>query len=328
MKILSSTIKKPATFFIFFIFYQVVFAVNNGNIFKTEKAVLSKDYLYLATVNSNTSLNVRDSPDLKGNKVGNIKTGKEVKVLKHTDIYLTLELKNRTAYGQWVYISYKDVYNSLKQGYVYDYFLDMSVDMKKLGYSIPEAIEKFKKNKDCIVENTTDEFMFSMQGLSYSKEENGRVERVRIEIQGLKEKNSVFQRIDFQPSLWFSYNEVPCIATNFYEISKNDSPLEIGSFGYLVIWDYNIDGLQDFALMTDVGGNAGSWYVFYLQQKDGSFKKEEDYPFQNSLFPVDIDHEQKIITETHPHGCCKLSTTIYKKEKKGWKLIKSVVEDM
>lgn len=325
MHILSYKLRNYIFFLVYFFFCTISFGYENSNLLQIEKTTLISDYLYTATVNSNTSLNVRSTPDLKGTKIGNIKYRKEVKVLKHTNIYFSLELKNRTAYGQWVYISYIDSSKRVKKGYVYDYFLDMSIDMKKLGITITNAIKKFKENKDCIIENVSTEFLFSIQGLSYSEEDFNRVERVRIEIQGITDKNTTFQRIEYKPSHWMIYDEVPCYATNYFEIKKNNTPREIGNLGLLIIWDYNVDGLQDFAIMSDQGGNAGSWYTFYMQQMDGSFKIE-DYPF--SLFPTNIDYKKKTITEIHPLGCCKLSGASYKKENNKWKLIETINEDM
>lgn len=304
-------------------FDKIKFPYENLNLPQAEKTTLTNDYLYIATVNSDTSLNVRSSPNLKGTKIGNVIYGKEVKVLKHTNIYFPLKLKNRTAYGQWVYVSYRDSYKKLKKGYVYDYFLDMSFDTKKLGITRTDAIKKFKKNKDCLIENVSTEFLFSIQGLSYSEDDSNRVERIRIEIQGITDANTVFQRIDYRPNNWMMYNEVYCDARNNFK--KENKSVEIGNLGHFILWDYNIDGLLDFAIMSDQGMNAGSYYDFYMQQNDGSFKVEE-YPF--SLFPTNIDYENKTITEIHPLGCCKLSGATYKKEKNKWKLIKTINKDM
>lgn len=315
--------------YIFFLLCLISFTTSFGhenlNSLPIEITTLTDDYLYIATVNSNTTLNVRSIPDLKGTKIGNIKYRKQVKVLKHTNIYFSLELENRTAHGQWVYISYIDSSRRVKKGYVYDYFLDMSVDMKRLGFTVADAIKKFKANKDCVIEDVSDKYLFSIEGLSYSEDDFNRVERVRIEIQGITEKNTTFQRIDYRPNQWLIYDEVPCNATNYFEIKKNNISRSIGELGLFIIWDYNIDGLQDFAIMEDQGGNAGSWYTFYMQQMDGSFKIEE-YPF--SLFPTDINYKKGTITEIHPLGCCKLSGATYKKEKNKWTLVETINEDM
>ncbi len=280
---------------------------------------------YQGFINSKNGLNIRNAPNLESDKIMTIPAGEKVSILRRTGKFETLNLdNNRTANGQWVYVSYTPQ-NSNKEimGYVYDYFINFSFDSRIEHKTFTDIKEAFRKNKTCVMDKVSKNFLYSMKGLEYDNETN-RPTRVRIEIQGITNKNAMFQRIDFYLGLWYAYGEVPCTAINYF---KKSNDRVIGELGYFNIWDYNMDGLEDFAVLYDQGGSAGSWYEYFFQQDNGTFEQEESFPF--SLFPSSIDFKNKTITEGHPVGCCKISTATFKNTGKNtWKLIESTTEDL
>ncbi|WP_271784068.1 XAC2610-related protein [Aquimarina algiphila] len=285
--------------------------------------------LYEGYVNSENGLNIRNEPSLKSDKIGTIPYEASVKVLRRTNNFENLNLGNgRIAHGQWVYISFfSSITNKEVKGYIYDYFINYSVDSSILYDSLDQAKKSFSLDKQCVMDNASSNFIYSMQALAYNEEDSP--SKVRIEIQGITDENSIFQRLDYFPSLWYSYGEVSCDVRNYFEVSSDNRSIEIGAYGYFIIWDFNMDGLEDFAVLHDVGGSAGSIYDFFLQQENGTFLREDSFPFQLSFFPTSIDFENQTITEMHPIGCCKISTITYKKiAKDEWELVTSTVEEL
>ncbi|MDM1346658.1 hypothetical protein HX017_15815 [Myroides marinus] len=77
--------------------------------------------------------------------------------------------------------------------------------------------------------------------------------------------------------------------------------------------DYNFDGLADFAVMWDGGGNGGSLYEYYFQDKySGQFVKDEDFPLQQRTLVTEIDKKNKTLMTLHPSGALYVSKGLLK----------------
>ena len=86
-------------------------------------------------------------------------------------------------------------------------------------------------------------------------------------------------------------------------ITKQNKNMEApdNDYGDFIVADFNFDGKDDFAIKYDSGGNAGSIYVFYIQQDNMLFKKDIFLSNHVEFFPIDIDSKSKTVT-THAHA--------------------------
>ncbi|WP_103865657.1 hypothetical protein [Aquimarina sp. I32.4] len=91
------------------------------------------------------------------------------------------------------------------------------------------------------------------------------------------------------------------------------------------VFDFNFDGLEDFALEEDNTINTGLVHGFYMQKKNGLFIRS-DFPF--SFIPSKIDYDKQTLTVYNILGCCKIHRAVYQLKDKKWEQIESVVEEM
>ncbi|MBV6878682.1 hypothetical protein NG800_002220 [Epilithonimonas ginsengisoli] len=158
------------------------------------------------------------------------------------------------------------------------------------------------------------------------KDGDDRPIEIKIEI---TRNNKISQTITYKPNFWQ-------VAEEPFEVSQisyfqNNTPIKEGveNFHDFIIGDYNFDGLEDFAILYDSGGNGGPSYAYYFQNNNEEFYLDQDFLLNQGSFPKKIDHINHTLTTIVPVGCCKTSTTIFQLDKNnGWNVISEKEEDM
>lgn len=93
-------------------------------------AIQLNSQTYIAIVNSDNGLSIRDNPSLKAKRIGVIPYKGKVKILKSLKEYEQIILsKERAVVGEWVKVSYKNI-----AGYVFDEFLSYEIDYTHNNY--------------------------------------------------------------------------------------------------------------------------------------------------------------------------------------------------
>jgi len=108
--------------------------------------------------------------------------------------------------------------------------------------------------------------------------------------------------------------------------TKVNSKLPVGGendSGNFIVADFNFDGLEDFAIKRDPGGNGGPLYAYFLQAEDKKFYKSSYLSNLVEFFPIEINIIKKTITTlVHANAYQKNKRTFkYNPKAKKWKLI-------
>lgn len=130
--------------------------------------------------------------------------------------------------------------------------------------------------EECKMKDLSKQFDLTLTG-KYNKLENGSNQNPwSANIMVLK-KNSdlVLQNISFTPESWVYFTSLQC---------------DIISSA-----DYNFDGFDDFAIMSDVG-SITPVYSYYFQNKDKQFIEDQNFKFQNGPLPEKVDPKNKTLT--------------------------------
>lgn len=187
-------------------------------------------------------------------------------------------------------------------------------------FNCERKVTTLNKKVDIGVENIKQNLSFDFSVIERDKD--NRPLKVEIDI---KNNDQVIQKINYTPGFWldkdFKINQKKYFGTNL--------SLEEGIENYhnFIIADFNFDGLEDFAILYDSGGNGGSFYSYYFQNEIGKFNLDKNFPLNEGYFPKEINKNNKTITISNPIGCCKMETTIFQL-KNNWKMISSKEENM
>lgn len=146
------------------------------------------------------------------------------------------------------------------------------------------------KSKLCEFKDAHNNYKFQLEPGEYTNEKEQKYPiSAWILITNNKNKNS--QEIYFEPNSWAMYPNLPC--SDF------------------IINDFNFDGLVDFAIVWDNGGNSGKLYEYYFQDKDGKFSPDDAFPLQHGMLAEDINTSKKTITTKSIVGCCNYNINQY-----------------
>ena len=89
-----------------------------------------------------------------------------------------------------------------------------------------------------------------------------------------------------------------------------------------IVKDFNFDGLEDFAIVWDNGGNGGELYEYYFQHKSGMFSPTDSFPLQHGMLAEDINIANKTITTQSVVGCCHYNLNTYNLKSNGnWEVL-------
>lgn len=110
---------------------------------------------------------------------------------------------------------------------------------------------------------------------------------------------SIFSEYLMLPWMYGGCENVMSVSTGY----NKEKEVEDNSPGDLIIADFNFDGLDDFAVAIDNGGNGGYIYEFYLQHKKGNFVIDKFLSEEMLRFPVKFDKKRKtLITSVHANA--------------------------
>ncbi|SHM10589.1 hypothetical protein SAMN05444407_109156 [Chryseobacterium contaminans] len=152
------------------------------------------------------------------------------------------------------------------------------------------------KNKSCELNNLSSKYNFIIEAGEFSNEKDQK-HPISAWIIIIDKKSGKKQEIHFEPNLWAEYSDLPC-----------DS---------FLVKDFNFDGLEDFAIVWDQGGNAGKLYEYYFQNKEGNFSSTDSFPLQHKILAEDIDALNKTIKTQSIVGCCHFNLNTYKLKSDG-----------
>lgn len=99
--------------------------------------------------------------------------------------------------------------------------------------------------------------------------------------------------------------------------------------GNFIVADFNFDGIEDFALKSDPGGNGGPLYTYFLQAEDRKFYRSNYLSDTVQFFPIEINSANKTVTTFLHANAYQKNRRIFKynlKAKK-WKLIHDGFEE-
>ena len=101
------------------------------------------------------------------------------------------------------------------------------------------------------------------------------------------------------PWMFGSCENVMSLTTGF----NKEKEVVDNSPGDLIVADFNFDGLDDFAVAIDNGGNGGYIYQFYLQHTKGKFVIDKFLSEEMLRFPVTFDKKlQTLMTSVHANA--------------------------
>lgn len=156
------------------------------------------------------------------------------------------------------------------------------------------------KNKSCIFNDPSGKYMFILEAGEFINEKEKQYP-VSAWIIIKDRKGKTLQEIHFEPNSWATMIDLPCKK--------------------FVIRDFNFDGLIDFALLWDTGGNAGELYEYYFQDKNRIFTPAETFPLQHGMLAENINIPAKTISVQNSIACCHYNLTIYKlKSNESWEV--------
>lgn len=97
--------------------------------------------------------------------------------------------------------------------------------------------------------------------------------------------------------------------------------------GDFIVADFNFDGLDDFAVAVNIGGNGGYIYAFYIQNKKGKFLIDTFLSDKMLRFPVLFDKKKRtLMTSVHANTYQNCETKFQLTNGK-WKVISSKLVD-
>jgi hypothetical protein len=94
--------------------------------------------------------------------------------------------------------------------------------------------------------------------------------------------------------------------SEYYSCSNNVNTVgEVinGYYGVFAVCDFNFDGKEDFAILTDLGGNGGAAYSYFIQHQQNHFYRENYLSDTMVCFP-DINRSRKTLTTKIHSGVC------------------------
>lgn len=125
-----------------------------------------------------------------------------------------------------------------------------------------------------------------------------------------------------------SYNNCDKVRSYSTKINDNLPSGDENDSGNLIVADFNFDGLEDFAVKNDPGGNGGPVYAYFLQAEDKKFYKNSYLSDRVQFFPIKIDSIKKTMTTLVHASAYQKNRRIFKynQKTKKWKLIYDKLE--
>jgi len=129
--------------------------------------------------------------------------------------------------------------------------------------------------EECKLNNLSNQFNLTLlTEYDKSSDDNSNLWKANIIIK-LK-NNSTIENIEFIPNSWSYFTSIQC--------------------NIISVADYNFDELDDFTIMSDVGGNSGPIFSYFFQNKENKFLKDKTFEFQDGPLPDKVDAKSKCLT--------------------------------
>lgn len=158
-----------------------------------------------------------------------------------------------------------------------------------------------------------------------TKTEDGNADSTYVKISVLEKRSEkIIQIIRFTGEYLFNNQLVNCNDVRSYSTHINDSSIPADNlFGDVVVADLNFDGMDDFAVVHDYGGNGGPIYNFYIQKNDKTFVRDKFLSETVQRFPSVINKDTetfvvRVRANTYQYNERKCE---FNKEKSVWKII-------
>lgn len=191
-------------------------------------------------------------------------------------------------------------------------------------------ISREQENKvrtiECCYNNLSDVFDFRINYLTIPGKTDNDEDSSATAISVISKKSGkMVDSVFFKSWTIFDALFLDCKQGYSYSPGKNAIPeVRDNFFGDLVIADFNFDGREDFAVISDIGGNGGPIYRYYLQDRSMKFRLDQFLTDSMRYFPVEFDKKQKtLLTSVHANVYSD-ARTIYKynSRTRKWKSIK------
>lgn len=169
-------------------------------------------------------------------------------------------------------------------------------------------------------------FEFNIEFKRIIKEEASDSCFINLEIIDKKSKRA--QKVTVFSESIFSSDYKDCAAVKSFSTGINTNiPVSDNGSGDFIVIDLNFDGLEDFAILSDSGGNGGPIYSFYIQNKKGKFTKDTYLTETMEFFPLQINRIKKRLTiYVHASAYDLRKTTFgYNVKTKKWKIVDNVL---
>lgn len=165
-------------------------------------------------------------------------------------------------------------------------------------------------------------FLFTLR----KTDEDGRPAQIEIQI---KNERQLTQTITHVPNYWRLEKGPFQVSQVDYFIKSAEINEGIEHYHDFIVGDFNFDGREDFAILYDLGGNAGPFYSYYFQNEAGMFNVDKTFPLNAGYFPAEIDDKNKTLTTMKPSGCCTIRTIVYKlADVSRWDILSDEEKDM
>lgn len=195
--------------------------------------------------------------------------------------------------------------------------------MKSLFIIASFLIFGFAYPQQCIHKNLSKKFDFKTSIIRY--EVPGKFDSCTVKISIYKKGSSKsVQKIKYNSSWMDSDAFAKCNEVRSYITKVNTDKKAVDNhFGDFVINDFNFDGLEDFAVISNLGGNGGPEYYFYLQNEKGLFEKSVYLSKEVMYFPIKVNPKDKtLMTSVHANAYQHCQTTYkYSPKAEKWKQI-------
>lgn len=112
-----------------------------------------------------------------------------------------------------------------------------------------------------------------------------------------KKNQKRIQTISFNSSFLFHDAFRKCNMVRSYSTGVNmENTVDDYDYGDFIVSDFNFDGIEDFAVKNNSGGNSGPTYNFYFQNSKGRFVLNNYLTCKMEFFPVKINSFEKTLT--------------------------------
>ncbi|WP_116787357.1 XAC2610-related protein [Flavobacterium psychrotrophum] len=179
--------------------------------------------------------------------------------------------------------------------------------------------------QDCTYSKISKQYNFKVHIKSVPQK--GDADSVFVSVRIFNKGEMLLQKIEFSSNLFL----LPLTDCNDYRsyttgVNKNRKVLD-WDYGDIITADFNFDGLEDIAVKREQGGNSGPKYYFYVNTKDGVFKRDK---FLSGIgyFPAEfVAIQKKLIFRIRANSNeTEIITSQYNAALQKWKVLNKVVK--